>query len=184
MKRFRACPVALFVCYFPVQSVGMPDQAAITARDIPRFQAVAEGVYRGGQPTRAGFECLKQKGIKTIINLRLENGEEGLVEKLGMKYIQIPISAWRSIPDEAIRTFFCVLSDPANRPIFIHCKRGSERTGVMVGFYRIAHQGWDGQRAYEEAQAMGMRWWHRGLKRQLYHFSGRQAVCQSAAARD
>ena len=80
--------------------------------EIPRFSMVAEGLYRGGQPDAKGFEFLKQSGIKTIINLRIENEEAGVVEKLGMNYVQIPIDdtrPWSRIPQGAIakRRFPC-----------------------------------------------------------------------------
>jgi len=143
---------------------GFGGSSAAAVPAIPPFQAVTESVFRGGQPTEAGFRFLRQKGIKTVINLREENGEKALVESLGMKYVHLPLSAWDPIPDRAIRAFFRVVSDPASSPVFFHCKRGADRTGAMVGLYRIAFQGWDGKRAYEESRAMGMRWWFRDLK--------------------
>ena len=48
----------------------------------------------------------------------------------------------------------------------------------MVGLYRIAFQGWDGKRAYEEARAMGMRWWYRDLKKQLHEFAAKRSASQ------
>src|SRR5690348_9642326 len=64
----------------------------ITTQDIPRFQMVSEGFYRGGQPEKEGFEFLKQQGFKTIINLRQENDEEPIVRGLGLNYVHIPMS--------------------------------------------------------------------------------------------
>ena len=151
---------------------------------IPRFQAVTETLFRGGQPTEAGFRFLMQKGIKTVINLREEDDERVLVERLGMKYVHIPLSAWEPIPDQAIQTFFGVVRDPARHPVFFHCERGADRTGAMVGLYRIAIQGWDGKRAYQEARAMGMRWWYRDLKKQLYEFATKRFAGQDRTGGD
>lgn len=148
---------------------------AVSHAAIPRFQQVAPNLYRGGQPDPAGFEFLKQKGVKTIINLRREYDEKELVEKLGMKYVGIPLDARETISDQAIKQFFSIVSDPAHQPVFVHCRRGADRTGVMVGFYRIAYRGWDGPKAYDEAREVGMRWWYRGLKRQLYEFAAQKA---------
>jgi len=140
---------------------------------IPRFEQVAPGLYRGGQPTPAGFEFLKWRGIRTVINLREELDERAPVEKLGFKYVHIPLDAWDPVSDRAIKAFFAVVNAPANQPVFVHCQRGSDRTGVMIGFYRIAIQSWTAERAYQEARALGMRWWYGGLKRQLYDFAER-----------
>ena len=64
-----------------------------------------------------------------------------------------------------------ILNDPANYPIFIHCRSGADRTGAMVALYRIAAQDWDGKKAVVEAREIGMRWWYFGLKDQIQDFA-------------
>lgn len=116
---------------------------------------------------------MKERGIRTVINLRQENGEEALVRQLGMQYVHIPISIhwWNdAIPDSAIQSVLSILRDPAQYPVFIHCRRGADRTGAMVGIYRIVEQGWSGPEAYKEARQIGMRWWYRGIKKRLETF--------------
>jgi tyrosine-protein phosphatase SIW14 len=152
------------------------------APSIPQFQQVTPELFRGGQPAPEGFGFLKWRGIKTVVNLREEYDEKELVEKLGMKYVYIPLDAWDPVPDQAVKEFFRVVNDPESQPVFVHCRRGSDRTGIMVGFYRIVFDGWDGRRAYKEARALGMRWWYRGLKKQLYDFAARPAALRSPAA--
>jgi len=134
---------------------------------------VASGLYRGAQPSEKGFELLKQNGIKTVINLRLENDESDIVQKLGMNYVHIPIEdvrPWSYIPEAAIAKYFELVNNPANYPIFFHCHRGADRTGEMAALYRMAIQGWSAQQAYSEALSIGMRPWFLGLKTQLYDF--------------
>ena|ERR1051326_1914915 len=143
------------------------------SKDIPRFIKVADGLYRGGQPTEKGFQLLKQRGIKTVVNLRMEYDERGMVQNLGMNYVQIPIEEvrpWSQIPEAAVAKYFEIVNNPANYPIFFHCQRGADRTGVMAAFYRIAIEGWGAQKAYSEARDIGMRWWYPGLRAQLYTF--------------
>jgi hypothetical protein len=48
-----------------------------------------------------------------------------------------------------------ILSDPANRPIVIHCQHGSDRTGAMMALYRIVVQGWTKDDAIREMNAGG-----------------------------
>ena len=152
---------------------GVAKGSSVPDPAMRRFQAVTEFLFRGGQPTDAGFRFLKQKGIRTVVNLRQENHEKALVEALGMKYIHLPTRARDPLPDAAIQAFFKVINDPSNHPVFVHCERGADRTGAMVGLFRIAFQGWDGKRAYREARAMGMRWWYRDLRNQLYEFAAK-----------
>jgi tyrosine-protein phosphatase SIW14 len=148
--------------------------AAPKAPSIPRFQKVSDALYRGGQPEKDGFEYLKSQGIRTVINLRDEsNDEEPVVRSLGMNYVRIPmnVTVGSKIPQADIAKYFEILANPENYPIFIHCRRGADRTGAMVGFYRIAVEGWTGKKAYDEARKIGMRWWYPGLKDQLYTFT-------------
>jgi protein tyrosine/serine phosphatase len=143
-------------------------------REIPRFCMVSGGIYRGGQPTLEGFQFLKKQGIKTVINLRAEDNSEAVaVENLGMKYVQIPvpeIRPWTRIPEGAIQQYLEVVSNPANYPIFFHCRRGADRTGAVAAVYRMAVQHWDAQKAYGEARSLGMRWFYAGLKSQIFGF--------------
>jgi protein tyrosine/serine phosphatase len=149
---------------------------------IERFNKVDERLYRGAQPTEAGFMRLRELGITTVINLRMEpdairTDEKRMVEALGMKYVSIPVedgnffTRSRTIPDEAIRTFFKIVDDEQQGNVFVHCHRGADRTGALVAFYRIARQGWTAEKAAQEARDLGMRSWYRGLQAQIKAFT-------------
>jgi protein-tyrosine phosphatase len=43
-----------------------------------------------------------------------------------------------------------------NGSVFVHCKRGADRTGVVIASYRIDRDGWDNVHALSEARALGM----------------------------
>jgi tyrosine-protein phosphatase SIW14 len=140
---------------------------------ISRFSMLAEGIYRGGQPDEKGFAFLKEQGVKTIVNLRAEDDEGPMVNKLGMKYFHIPIRLvfpWSKIPDDAIKKYFELVNNRENHPIFVHCRRGADRTGALAAFYRIFNQGWQADRAWSEARDIGLHWWYRGLKSQVHDF--------------
>jgi tyrosine-protein phosphatase SIW14 len=148
---------------------------------IERFHQVDERLYRGAQPDAAGFKYLQELGVRTVINLRMaddavKTDERRIVEALGMKYVNLPVedgnffTRSRTIPDDAIREFFNTLDSAGSAPVFVHCHRGADRTGAVVGFYRIARHGWDGTRAYAEAKEIGIRSWYKGLRRQIEAF--------------
>jgi uncharacterized protein (TIGR01244 family) len=145
---------------------------------IERFHRVDERLYRGAQPTADGFRQLRDLGVRTVINLRLEADakrvdEQRIVESLGMRYVHLPIRdgnffTWfRRVPQDAVRKFFEIVESAESGPVFVHCHRGADRTGTLVALYRIARQGWDAQRAVKEAGDIGMRWWYRGLRQQI-----------------
>ena len=156
--------------------------AADALPPIKRFVDVDGRLYRGAQPDLEGFKYLRDLGIGTIINLRMPKDAEKLkeremVESLGMKYVHIPIedgnffTRSRTVPDEAILTFFKTIDAAAPGKVFVHCHRGADRTGALVGFYRIVRHQWEGVRAYAEAREIGMRSWYKGLRRQVEEFA-------------
>lgn len=132
--------------------------------DLPAFCQVDEGLYRGGQPSQAGLEQLRHMGVKTIISLRQPSrameGERRLVEQLRMQWVNIPMWFWWRPSDRQVHQFLELVTDPTSRPVFVHCRQGWNRVGVMVAIYRVAYQGWTPQRAYREARQRGLVWWN------------------------
>ena len=168
---------------------------------VDRFHRVDERLFRGAQPSEAGLKSLRDAGVRTVISLRddrdLGFDERRVVESLGMRFVSVPVqdgsffTQSRRIPDEAIRAFFDAVDAAEPGPIFVHCRRGTDRTGAIVAFYRIARQGWDSQRAAKEARDVGMRPWYRGLQQQIKEFTAesspdpsRRPVVTAALRRD
>lgn len=142
---------------------------------LPNFHKVTEELYRGGQPKAEGWERLRALGIKLVIDLRGDDSERGereeaILREMGIKYLNIPLSALRRPKPAEVEAFFAAVDDPANWPVFVHCRRGADRTGAMVAIYRIARQGWTADQAYKEMRRLGFRWWYRGLKGFVYDF--------------
>jgi protein tyrosine/serine phosphatase len=176
MKSTQAAILLLVLVAFSWALLAQSAHEAPNSQAIPRFDQVAKGFYRGGQPRRQGFEYLKQLGVKTVINLRAENQEAEEVKSLGLHYVHIPISPWERVPESKIQMFFQALRDRESYPVFVHCNHGADRTGFMVGLYRVAFQNWSADRAYEEARAHGMSPWDLNLKHQLYGFADYRAA--------
>lgn len=142
-------------------------QAEGRREDLGHFFKVDEQVYRGQQPSDKGFAQLKEMGVKHVVYLHFNKKqaahEKAVVEGLGMKFTHIPMS-WILPPKQAqIDTWLKVALDPAEGPVFVHCQHGRDRTGTMVGIYRIAHDGWKFDRAYAEMKERGFRTFFLGL---------------------
>lgn len=116
---------------------------------------VAPGVYRGAQPAAEGYETLKRMGIKTVIDLRTSESEKLQVEAAGMKAIAIPIEMTRKGLKEKVEQVVAIMSNPENQPVFVHCRHGQDRTGIVVAAYRLALDGWKHKEAEQEMQAFG-----------------------------
>lgn len=154
----------------------MADQTRVPVSPIVRFEQVDAALFRGGQPDAAGFEYLKRLGIRTIVNLRKNDEERALVEAMGFRYVSLstgltPFGFGGTLSPDVVRRFFEIVDDPASGPVFLHCRRGADRTGTLIAMHRIARQGWTAAAAYDEARSIGMRWWHFPVKRYLESFA-------------
>ncbi len=111
-------------------------------RGLPNFGSVTGALFRGGQPTQAGLKALQAMGIKTIVNFRDEPAEAAAektqVESLGIRYVGIPWKGRHGPTNAQVIQFLDLLRANGQAKIFVHCKRGSDRTGLMVAAYRVA----------------------------------------------
>jgi protein tyrosine/serine phosphatase len=119
---------------------------------IENFAMVNEHYYRGSQPNAEEFAQLKRFGIKTVIDLRedYKKDEESSVGDLGMHFFRIPLKTRVAATEEQTAYFLGLVNDPANWPVYVHCKGGRHRTGAMTGIYRITHDGWTADQAWQE----------------------------------
>lgn len=131
--------------------------------DLLNFGCINANLYRGAQPTGEGFRQLAKRGIKTVINLRNDD-KNALLEKTevlraGMKYINLPLGNWLGPKDEEIAEILKQINSSENQPVFVHCKRGADRTGTVIAVYRISHDGWTAKQAQSEAESYDFGWW-------------------------
>ena len=135
--------------------------ASLPVAGVENFYKVDDQVYRGAQPSAAGFASLAKLGVKTIIDLReigehSQTGEEATVKALGMQYLSIPLKRMATPDNGVVSRILGLLNDSTSAPVFVHCKRGADRTGTAIACYRIAHDHWTNQQALAEAKTFGM----------------------------
>jgi protein tyrosine phosphatase (PTP) superfamily phosphohydrolase (DUF442 family) len=116
---------------------------------------VAPSVLRGAQPGKDGYATLKAMGVRTVIDMRTTDSEQKQVEAPGMRAIAIPIEMTRDGLKEKVDKVVALMADPANQPVFVHCRHGQDRTGIVVAAYRMKQQGWSLADAETEMQAFG-----------------------------
>jgi tyrosine-protein phosphatase SIW14 len=127
----------------------------LTIEGVPNAGQVTANLYRGGQPTTTGFEALANMGINIVVDQRgSREGESERVSKLGMRYVSIP---WHCpFPkDETFARFLILLRQNPGKKVFVHCRLGDDRTGMMVAAYRMAEQNWTAAEAKKEMEAFG-----------------------------
>ena len=138
-------------------------QAKNSDINLPNFGKINPQLYRGGQPTEAGVKRLAQMGVKTIIDLRGEDSlartEARWAQNSGIKFINVDLSNWLKPKTTDIEEIIRQINAPENQPVFVHCRRGADRTGTVISVYRISQDNWTAQRAIEEAKNYNIGWW-------------------------
>lgn len=156
--RISFIPVAaIMLCALPA---GATDTTAAPAKkvvDLPNFHQVHPFLYRGGEPTAEGVNQLAATGVKTIFDLRNPGekrwDEESAAKKLGIKYIAMPMNSAAPTPRQ-VKTMMKAIENarknPADGSVFVHCAHGSDRTGCMIGVWRVTDEKWSYDEAYKE----------------------------------
>ena len=144
---------------------------------VTNFQKVDEHVYRGAQPTEQGFKSLAKLGIKTIVDLR-EPGdrsrvEEKMVRAAGMQYVSVPMYGMETPSNDKVVKVLALVEDTSTGPVFVHCKRGADRTGAVIACYRMEHDRWKNDQALTEAKSLGMSFFERAIQRYVREFKPR-----------
>ena len=155
----------------------------------PLFDRVNDNVYRGKQPERADIPKLAAAGVRTVLDLRGKGWEKAAVEATGMRYVRIGLSGVFAPTDSQIDLILTVLEDSANAPVFVHCRRGADRSGMVIACYRITHDHWSNEQALKEAREKGFSRLEVLMQRYVRHFhavaeassGGHGGHCQSGA---
>lgn len=155
-----------FALLLTVSAASAQDEARY--KELPNFHRVNANLYRGGQPLEGGFRRLASLGIKTVVNLRDDDerarAEEREVLAAGMRYFNIPFDGMGKPSDEKVERVLAIINAPENQPVFVHCKRGADRTGTVIACYRISRDNWTSEQAKEEAKRYGMSVFEVGMK--------------------
>jgi tyrosine-protein phosphatase SIW14 len=133
-----------------------------TAASIKNFQVVEKDLYRGGRITASNVRFLSEDyKVKTIISLEtywnateVRRNEVEAAQELGIKFIHIPMQPMGDVHAELVWKAVDMLAKE-QKPIYLHCYRGSERTGLVVAGYRMKYEGWSYKQATEEMDRYG-----------------------------
>lgn len=133
---------------------------ALTA-DVTNACVVSPGVlWRGGRPDEQGASALLSKGVGTVVNLQMLHNDKAAFKQATVAsprqvdYFEVPewepnvliAPGW---VDDSVAEFIAIVRTQP-RPVYVHCRSGQNRTGVMVAAYRIIEEGLPVEAAIEE----------------------------------
>jgi protein tyrosine phosphatase (PTP) superfamily phosphohydrolase (DUF442 family) len=134
----------VFFFFFAVFAAGcaanIPPQPGYDSFGVPSFAKVTDDVYRSGQPGKHQLaQLIEHYGIKSVVKLNTdeEPSNSPLVEAPAIPWMSV-INRWSAPTDEQMKKILDAI-DCAPKPVLIHCLHGQDRTGLIIGLWRIRH---------------------------------------------
>jgi protein tyrosine phosphatase (PTP) superfamily phosphohydrolase (DUF442 family) len=145
--------------------------ACATALDSPvrNFCVVTpEVLWRGERPTTADAQWLLEHGVQSILSLQLpdqrafEAAAPSAERAYSVAYFQIkgfdPLQMLsRARVDRQVALFLAVLRE-APKPLYLHCRAGVDRVGVLIAAYRVLIEGASREQAIDEMARFHSPW--------------------------
>jgi protein tyrosine phosphatase (PTP) superfamily phosphohydrolase (DUF442 family) len=129
--------------------------------DAPIILCIDDKPISGGQPTDHAYAKAAANGFRSVLTLRSTKDavdtlrERLMVEKHQLRYFNLPVIA--PLPThKQIDEFLGLLRDKDNHPMLANCAF-IERVAPYMMMFRLVEQGWNEERAVEEASRSGLR---------------------------
>jgi tyrosine-protein phosphatase SIW14 len=184
---YRSLRISSAACLLLIVVSATSAQDEVKYKELPNFHQINIMLYRGGQPGPGGLQRLVSLGVKSIINLRDDDERERVEETealaAGLRYFNVPFDVLGRPSDEKIERALTIINAPENQPVFVHCKRGADRTGTVIAVYRISHDGWTSEQAKVEAKRYGLSFWEVGMKNYIRDYYERHSTGKAKVSR-
>jgi protein tyrosine/serine phosphatase len=106
-------------------------------------------LYRSALPNSAAVPLLEKLKVATVINF-LPEPDSSWLSTPGIKQVQLPYRTNHVDDADVLAALRAIQTAESNGPVLMHCKHGSDRTGLMAAMYRVVVQGWSKEDALNE----------------------------------
>jgi protein tyrosine/serine phosphatase len=106
-------------------------------------------LYRSALPDRGAVPLLEKLKVGTVISFLPESDSSWLTTP-GIAQIQLPYRTNHVDDADVLNALRTIQTAEAKGPVLMHCKHGSDRTGLMAAMYRVVLQGWSKEDALNE----------------------------------
>ncbi|MBS4088137.1 MULTISPECIES: dual specificity protein phosphatase family protein [Pseudomonas] len=106
-------------------------------------------LYRSALPDSGAVPLLKNLKVATVITFLPESDQNWLSDS-DINQVQLPYRTNHVDDADVLKTLRAIQAAEANGPVLLHCKHGSDRTGLMAAMYRVVVQGWSKEDALSE----------------------------------
>ena len=114
------------------------DHRLVTIHEGAMYQSAAI-------PAEKIADVMQQNGIRTVFDLRdseheLIAKERAAVEKAGLRYVNVPMSATAPTQEDMQR--FLAAMKGTELPALVHCQHGQNRSVLAASVWRVEQLGW------------------------------------------
>ncbi|WP_433768317.1 dual specificity protein phosphatase family protein [Pseudomonas putida] len=106
-------------------------------------------LYRSALPDSAAVPLLEKLKVATVINFLPESDSRWLSNP-GINQVQLPYRTNHVDDADVLKALRAIQEAETKGPVLMHCKHGSDRTGLMAAMYRVVVQGWSKEEALSE----------------------------------
>lgn len=145
------CSIAglLFGCATAPRANELSCNAPLDAQVANSCVVSAETLWRGARPNPQAAATLVELGVKTVVSLELLQDDRAAFETAAIRgreaseirYFQV--RDWEPLVllapgqvDEHVAQFLAIARTQP-KPLYVHCRSGQNRTGIMVAAYKI-----------------------------------------------
>lgn len=125
----------------------------INANTFNNLYKINDSLYRSEQPDSLDVEILNKLGIVSILNLRKYHNDIDFLKTKNFNFYEVEMHAYWIKNKNVIEALKIINNAP--KPLLIHCKHGSDRTGLIVAMYRIIFEDWTKEKAIDELKKYG-----------------------------
>ena len=120
----------------------------VELQGLNNMYKVDNDLYRSEQPKAKAMFLLDSMKIKTILNVRRIRNDRHEAKNTKLVLKHVPINTWFINYDDVVASLKEIVK--SEKPILIHCKHGSDRTGCIVAAYRMVKCGWTKEESIKE----------------------------------
>lgn len=114
---------------------------------------LVRGAWQRPMPLR---RMIDREGIRSIVTLTAINthdpkyvDQNKVVKATGVAWTIVPMRGSTATLGQLAEAAD-LLADPDRQPVFFHCVAGHHRTNLVLAAYRIRHEGWTADAAWDE----------------------------------
>jgi tyrosine-protein phosphatase SIW14 len=107
-----------------------------------------DSLYRSEQPDANDLQYISTLGIRSILNLRSNHEDSVLPGAQRFNTYHVKFVTKHFTDTEMVAALRIIRKAP--KPLLVHCKHGSDRTGVVMAMYRVLFEHWTKEKAIDE----------------------------------